>query len=63
MKWIPVAQPPANFTRVVAKNEDDAISEAYWMEKPEPGFYVPVSGGARRWPHVTHYIPWPQIES
>lgn len=57
--WIPASNPPERFTRVIAKNENDSIADAFWLSAPTPGFYVTVPGGAQRWPHATHYIPWP----
>jgi hypothetical protein len=58
--WIPVSDPPAPFTRVIAKNDDETISDCVWLSKPEPGCYVIIPGvGAKRWKWATHYIPWP----
>lgn len=57
--WISVADHPTAFTRVIAKNEDEEIADAFWLDAPQPGFYVAVNGGAKRWAYATHYIPWP----
>jgi hypothetical protein len=58
--WICASNPPARFSRVIAKNEHDEIADCYWLSQPNPGgFYVTVPGGALRWPRATHYIPWP----
>ena len=61
--WIPVSDPPEPFTRVIAKNEGEAISDCVWLSKPEPGCYVIIPGaGAQRWKWATHYIPWPNAK-
>ena len=58
--WVPVSNAPSDFTRVIAKNEDDAIADCVWLSKPKPGCYVIIPGtGAQRWQWATHYIPWP----
>jgi hypothetical protein len=58
--WVPVSNPPSDFTRIIAKNEDDAIADCVWLSKPKPGCYVIIPGaGAQRWQWATHYIPWP----
>jgi hypothetical protein len=62
--WRPASQAPDPWTRVIAKNEDDDIADAFYLDKPEPGFYCAVGGGKiQKWKHASHYIPWPNAES